>query len=458
MGYSRDAQKGDDSRRRKSPDHQAKAEVYAKSLTDQEEELGGDVSREWITIEEVLLFPSLIFDNKEESTRGDSGFRDGFIEVSAAHIYTWEEFTEENVNHIFGDFLGKKHYEFESKYLELERMKKVSTHVIKLECHLNSMFNEAMARLLRMTLGGPGVEFQKRVNQGQPRGVDIMQEGQTIEIAGNKGLKRPDWPVHFTAGLRSKASGRNLPEPVDETELAAVLVTTKNKEGCGIVVNGEAKRRYAFDPAWLAKPKQRQKARSTLGQMMMYCFHSKTRYGYVFNSEGVTVLRFFALGKTKEEGYGVHYAALPWRKTEGTMSAWKGLWALIMLSLHDKHRPIVTQDETCDLNAWSRFEEDGGRVLWVNHLTKIVVENGDRASGFRVVEASRDDFAAQLDEYLKGKPEDLSSKRYIPAGVQPSTGKVVKARHEKKDKEVVSANVTEIREPLERTCSRRHSI
>lgn len=129
--------------------------------------------------------------------------------------------------------------------------------------------------------------------------------------------------------------------------------------------------------------------------------HAKTRYAFIVSSDEVTFLRFYFIGGRRRR-YGLHNAVLPWAKMEGRMLAWKGIWAQVMLGMNDQHRPIAPEDETRDLNEWARFEENG-QTVWANHISKIVVVDGERANDFRVVDASRDVFAAQLDQYSEGQ-------------------------------------------------------
>ncbi|KAK8122926.1 hypothetical protein PG984_011596 [Apiospora sp. TS-2023a] len=365
-----------------------------------------------MTIHRLLLFPDPIINNENEYTSKGTSWKSDFIKVSDEHMFPWYDFTEKNVNSMFGDFLRRKCYPFDSSSLEVlyQSLRKVQgipeerkAFIIDSESSLNDMFKESIVETLTLALERTAKQFQKRVNSRPPLGISTKFEGIRIPHPRNKNsLKRPDWPFWFvneppkSASKEPNVPETNLPKPKARSELAKVLVPT-NEEEVGIALIGEAKRQYVFDPVNLHEEvNERQKVRVTLGQVMMYCHYAETRYAFVFNSEDVTFLRFFKLNEGRR--FGVHFAILPWKRSRGLMSAWKGIWALVMLSLHDKHRPIVTQDHIVDLNDWSRFEENG-EVLWVNHLSKVVIGDGEWAEGFRNVQASRDEFAVQLDGY-----------------------------------------------------------
>lgn len=271
-----------------------------------------------------------------------------------------------------------------------------------------------MSRLIKDSLTSTATEFQERVNTSTPRNVSTSHTGRPVQVTRQR-PKKPDWPVFYlTESLdgRTKeleASDKSLLDrPADLKKVSIRFPSRLSAEG-DIAVIGEAKRKRVFDPFYLVLTKDNdgRRVKNTLGQMMMYCRFSDTRYGFVFNSENVTFFRFFSLNTKK--GYGAHYAVLPWKYEKGKMFACKGIWALVMLSLHDKHRPIVAQDQICDLNTWSRFEEKDGKILWANHISKIIIEDGKYAEKFRVVESSRNEFAEQLDKYQEeASPETRS--------------------------------------------------
>ncbi|KAK8016783.1 hypothetical protein PG993_014972 [Apiospora rasikravindrae] len=337
---------------------------------------------------------------------------------------------------MFGDFL-RKVYEFRKYDLEalhgfMHRSDgstgRTKEFRIEAEISLNFMFKEVES-VISVALGKTAKEFQERVNPRPPLRLTMIPEGRKIPTHKGKRYLRPDWPVYYTA--YESPSSASCPEDVSGTELprskkfrsdlAAVLnasdlatiLATTNTNGLGIVANGEAKRTPVFNTSNLINAADRPKVKNILGQLMMYCYNSDTRYGFVLNSECVTLLRFFKLDKGvpgKDGEYGVHYAILPWKRTKGLMSAQKGIWILSMMGCHDKHKSIVTQDQIRDLNDWAKFQE-GDQVLWANHLSKIIVADSEAARNFNRVDAPRDEFAAELDQYLRVKAIGLGSKR-----------------------------------------------
>ncbi|KAK7999676.1 hypothetical protein PG990_012276 [Apiospora arundinis] len=359
-----------------------------------------------------------IIDNTLESKQRPSGMKKGYVKVSQYNISPWKDFNEENVDMMFRDFLDNNVYNFRSKNLTTiynssryeNKNGEIRPFVTYSEADIVKMFEIAIADALNEALSQTAQDFQRWVNLHEPLEIRTSFEGKKIppspSSATNERGKGPEFPVYVVVQQPSKQASRRGKTDSSSSEQATKTGNNAGvkavADGVGIIANGEAKRKFAFDPANLNNGFSKVKA--SLAQVMMYCHLSDTRYAFLFNSETVTIIRFYKLDMADKEdaGFGMHYTILPWAKTEGKMSAWKGIWALIMLGLNDKHRPVVKLNGIRDLNDWARFKEDD-QVVWVNHLSKIVVEDGHWAKKVNFVQAPRDEFAAQLDRYKKDR-------------------------------------------------------
>ncbi|KAK8016782.1 hypothetical protein PG993_014971 [Apiospora rasikravindrae] len=403
-----------------------------------------------ITVNRLFCLPEPILSNEESASKDTQSWNNSFMEVSEAHVSAWDAFNDENVDIMFGDFLDERlqhipnpnlmaiHFNSHRESANGNRV----VFSIEDEGDLNRMMEKAaIIDLLDDAFALAAKEFQERVNAPAPGKLGTSFEAKRIIIHRDSYMHKssetiPDWlfcPTpesasgQHTSALRRAlmyARKQNLvpgpgeyeqwePDPNGGPTLADVLSKYAGK-GIDVAVVGEAKQKDVFDPANLANIDMFPQVRSTLGQMLMYCRWSKTRYAFVATSEEVTFLRFFRLDDTEDEKeqFGVNYAVLPWKREPGNLSVWKGIWALVMLGLHNKYRSIVPEDQIRDLNSWSRLtNKDKDQGQWENHLSKRVVDDGYWAQRSRGVEASTAESATQLDRQEAGKSPGLLSKR-----------------------------------------------
>ncbi|KAK8122927.1 hypothetical protein PG984_011597 [Apiospora sp. TS-2023a] len=345
--------------------------------------------QEFATLDLLFEFPQPLA-RSIPSNNGIIRWGRDYIPVSKKHISTWDAFTEENVNLMFHDFLLAREYQFNSKELNLAywNTRGVDPRDLAAEYQIADWFSSRVwSAAIDFALEKSAGELQERVNSRDALAVKGLQEGAEIQVKkGNRRrLVRPEWSVYYrTDSGRNSKESRMPGEGPSQQEIP--------------VVPGDFKQHMRFDPAELAGPARMSRGvYATLGKVLMYCELTKTRYSFIVSGDEVTLLRFYLVGGSRKR-YGMHYVVLPWAKMEGRMLAWKAIWALVMLSMNDQHRPIASEDDTRDLNEWARFQEKG-QTVWANHISKIVVADGKQADEFRVVDASRDEFAAQLDQY-----------------------------------------------------------
>lgn len=356
--------------------------------------------REFVTLDLFLDFP----DPRPKSIAAKGGsikWRQGYIPVSKKHISTWDDFTEENINRMFHDFLLEREYPIYPANLNyayfaarpiIRGQGDEGAYLLEREIQIATWFSSEVWRAICNSLGPSVEELQGRVNPCDPLEVEAGQKRRRILVKKGRRTRKgvPMWSVFYETVPRGSAKQTEVPGE------------GSSRRPC-ILVTGDFKRHVNFDPSRLADPARMTKGvYAVLGKMLMYCVHAKTRYAFVASGDDITFLRFYLLRGGGKKRYGVHYAVFPWAKKEGRMLACKGIWALVMLSLNDQHRPIASEDQTRDLNDWARFEEKG-QTIWANHLSKIVVADSEQASGFRIVDASRDAFAAQLEQYSEGQ-------------------------------------------------------
>ncbi|KAK7914994.1 hypothetical protein PG985_012697 [Apiospora marii] len=340
--------------------------------------------QEFTTLDLLFDFPEPVT-RSIPSGRGVAQWGPDYIPVSGKHISAWDDFTEKNINLMFHDFLLGREYRFQSTDLSWAYLRTRATlddgpYTLRHVAQISTWFTCDIWPVVDLAIGKSAEELQERVNSGNVLQVAGGQERVDIPITkGNRTrVTRPKWIVYYEAAQDGESEEKQAP---GEGPLQQPRRRWRPPPRRRPIVPCDFEEHMRFDPAELADPaRMSQRVYAALGKTLMHCVHAKTRYAFV------------------EGEYGVHYIVLPWAKMEGRVFAWKGIWALVMLSLNDQHRPIASEDETRDLNDWARFEEKG-QTVWANHISKIVVADGEEASDFHVVDAPREEFAAQLAQY-----------------------------------------------------------
>ncbi|RSL48142.1 hypothetical protein CEP53_009641 [Fusarium sp. AF-6] len=109
-------------------------------------------------------------------------------------------------------------------------------------------------------------------------------------------------------------------------------------------------------------------AKRPIGRLIRYCRNANTRYGFVFTSSEVMVIRLSASDITRP--CQVEWRAIPWDASGGNvLTVNLALWFLAMMSLNEDHRTICRPTELLPLNIWSRSVDPDGQVIHRHHLS-----------------------------------------------------------------------------------------
>ncbi|KAK8008326.1 hypothetical protein PG991_010877 [Apiospora marii] len=206
-------------------------------------------------LNDFLSLPRPIIDNTGELPSSKSSQGRGFILVSPEHISIWEDFTQENIDLMFGDFLFKKNYRFAKDTVTGIRTSSRDTtkegsiipFKIENESHISDMYRTAILQGVRTSINETSPEFQESVNTSAVRNVDTSQHGKSVQVTGLSDV-HPDWPVHFlpdTLDQSSKkldASGKTLLNRPAGLEKVGIPIPSRRSDGEFAVI-GEAKPR-----------------------------------------------------------------------------------------------------------------------------------------------------------------------------------------------------------------------
>lgn len=398
------------------------------------------------TIEDFLKLPRVNIKVDEIEVEGTKWHKD-FIQVREEDIERWDDFNEANIDSMFGDLLARE------VIWDRGHVTSVGVHAhdefkIVYERHIDIMFEKTIAPVVRKCWGSAAVELQRRVNPRSAMNVAMEYEGVGIRVPAakttendvdsnkvqhllspltspiNKRLlnskpaealrtkdgaanpknsrKKPDWPIYWVRSPNQKTklpqwdeSNKSTKAPQPEDPLCRIHIPLNNGQ---IAAVGDSKRLYVFDSSNLDEEGMYDEVMVTLGQMAMYSWHGRTRYGFVMNSADVTFLRFFRIADGSRIRLGVQYQILPWISTPGKMPASKGIWALGMLGMNDQHRGIVLKNEMCLLNTWFQFLVKG-QIVYVHHLSERIQR--EIPVGSIIVVGPFEKFRERLNEFSK---------------------------------------------------------
>ena len=273
-----------------------------------------------------------------ERTAKGTGWDDNFATVKFEDIKEWEEFNSQNVDEILEGF-EKEFIPWTIRDEASLQSSRERSYEIRSETSVCEMVTASMANVIRATMNHICPQIRKRHHMPTIKlGIGFEAVGVRIQGADGKRnmYKRPDWPIYEKE--TTTTGGKVLPQ---------------------IYVAGEAKRNHVFNPVWLETQNAyvENEADVAIGQVGMYCYYGKTRYGFIITSTTVTVLRYNFISKTPDIlSLGVEYKVIPLEVSGPGLTAVKAIVSLAALSMHDRHRDVVPKREILSLNAWYRHE------------------------------------------------------------------------------------------------------
>lgn len=109
-------------------------------------------------------------------------------------------------------------------------------------------------------------------------------------------------------------------------------------------------------------------------QLLTYCVNENIRYGFIFTSEELVVLRIYKDTSVSDKRlrWRIQYQSISW-ETHGDdiLTVNMGIWALAMMSLNEHHRPIRSLALTLPLNIWWKDKDDTDSDIFEHHLSGL---------------------------------------------------------------------------------------
>ncbi|KAM0467418.1 hypothetical protein ACHAP7_011942 [Fusarium lateritium] len=110
-----------------------------------------------------------------------------------------------------------------------------------------------------------------------------------------------------------------------------------------------------------------------LQRLATYCLRARTRYGFIFSSEELVVVRVSSTAACNFMApCRVEWQSIPWNasgSSPGVLTVKLSLWSLVMMSLHTEYRVICTPERLLPVHLWWRYRNCEGREVFRHHLS-----------------------------------------------------------------------------------------
>ncbi|KAK6069735.1 hypothetical protein SCUP234_10490 [Seiridium cupressi] len=352
----------------------------------------------------------------DELTSAGTPWNKHFAHVAYENIESWDDFSEENIDLLFGEELIRDldNWTNADEFSYLRKRKK--KYKIVREADVDILFRECLVPPLVASINFNGNHICKKMSFNSEEEFELEHEG--CEISLDKALddvrqphkKNPDWPIFVRQSSKKKGAQK-----------------TKEDEK-QIFVVGEAKRHYVFNPDWLSDPEDydEERVQNTMGQVGMYAYWGKTRYAYIITSRTLTAFRFYFISIHKGKlVMGAQYKAFDWEKNPRMVP--KAIWALAMLSMNEDDRKVVEKHKLEPINKW--WDKSNEYCRKQNRRWQKKVEFAKNKARIAKVKAKLKSFNKGKNKGRKDKPKKDKPKTDLLKFIM--TGRVEKSAKKK---------------------------
>ncbi|SPJ81633.1 uncharacterized protein FTOL_09038 [Fusarium torulosum] len=107
-----------------------------------------------------------------------------------------------------------------------------------------------------------------------------------------------------------------------------------------------------------------------LQRLATYCLLSNTRYGFIFTSAELVVVRVSGTTACRPVApCRVEWRSIPWSASgPGVLTVKFSLWSLVMMSLQAEYRAICTPERILPVHLWWRYRNCERREVFRHHL------------------------------------------------------------------------------------------
>lgn len=202
--------------------------------------------------------------------------------------------------------------------------------------------------------------------------VECLRDPLKKGAAAVRGVSQPDITIKKKYMQYPRSQGRAL-----EPDMA-IFLKDGNRTTSTSLVMGDNKcatkwTHHGLTPAVAAE--ETMEPLWPIRQILTYCVHGRTRYGYIMTTSEVVVFRMSNNPSTSDPAkYIVEWAFVPWSNSgEGKLTVNLAIWWLGMMSLADKHRKIVLPPSMYPVDTWQKWKAKDGKDKYTHILSRRTI-------------------------------------------------------------------------------------
>ena len=292
----------------------------------------------------TMALPRLVPD---ESSHSGTSWNHDFIVVDYADVESWTDFTESNLNGVFGRILSYATPWSQNLDGVFEQMNQ--PRLVHSEDDTDQLFLENIAPVLRHSLDCTKGILSQALQDKSVTGLQIPSEKEATKISlpqylnDPKHFKKPNFPIYLPA--------RSLPDRTPHKDIIFMI--------------GESARTEILSPASFNNSHTyKAHGRIHLGKLAMYCKYGGSSLAFTMTHLGVTAFRFFEI--PNGDGtfrMGAQHVFAPWvpecydrpvpHGQDNYLSGAKAIWGLLMMSLTSEGRRLVERSQLRPINQWT---------------------------------------------------------------------------------------------------------
>ncbi|KAF9779360.1 hypothetical protein IL306_002028 [Fusarium sp. DS 682] len=105
-------------------------------------------------------------------------------------------------------------------------------------------------------------------------------------------------------------------------------------------------------------------------RVAQYCYDSNTRYGFILTPKELVAIRVGGPTAGSGKTCRIEWQTVAWQaRGPGVLTVDLGLWLIVMMSLHEKHRAISSL-RALPLNFWSIQQNMEGKMFYRHPLSR----------------------------------------------------------------------------------------
>ncbi|KAJ4412864.1 hypothetical protein N0V82_008715 [Gnomoniopsis sp. IMI 355080] len=224
-----------------------------------------------------------------------------------------------------------------------------------------------------LSIQGAKGKFEDEISNSQKEIIDEDKIDSVAEIWNveclrdplKKGAERIRGTPQPDVTIRKKYmqyTGPKCPKKKKMEPDMAIFLKDGTRTSCTTLVMGDNKcaTKWSHRAVTRSTKEQSKELLWPIRQIVTYCVHARTRYGYIMTTSEVVVFRVSKNASTSDPiKHTVEWNHVPWSNNgEGQLTVNLAIWWLGMLGLIENHRAIVMPRQLLPINSWQKSIKD----------------------------------------------------------------------------------------------------